>query len=124
MVRCDTPLQVEAVSTALLGKSARTRKALNRLDEAVAVCDDVMERNFGIPRRKRLNLVASALAIKSTLLVGLNRTDEAMAVWEEIIKRFETSALPTLRNAAESALSKRAGYELTRGSDDGGYRVG
>ena len=52
------------------------------------------------------------------MLFGLNRPEEALAVWEEVLRRFETSESPVLRDAAETALFRKAEYELKGGRAD------
>ena len=78
---------------------------LDRKDEALRVCDEMVAR-FGTANEPRLReVVALALSCKGFLLYILKRTDGALRVCDEIVARFGTANEPKLRGMMEGALS-------------------
>ncbi len=108
------PLLQNAVSTALLGK-ARALVNLNRLQEALAAYDEVLNRDSLSATPELVLSVAAALVAKGGVLVGLNRLDAALALWADVVRRFGTSDHPTLRHGAKMAQLKIAELHLAMG---------
>ena len=88
---------------------------LERREEALDACDEVLRRFGSSEEPYALGAVAQTLVNKGALLVALDRTEEGFTAWDEAVRRFEASDLPALRDAAESALCGRAQHELTEG---------
>ena len=98
------------MAAALLGK-AKALVYLDRLQEAVAVCDEVLERHGDSP--ESLGPVAAALAAKGDLLVGLSRPLAALATLDEAVRRCETSGRPELLDMAKVALLEIANLHFS-----------
>ena len=62
----------------------------NRLEEALAICDEAVRR-FG----DRQGLIARVSVYRGNVLARLNRSDEALAEWDEVVRRFGTSKIPS-----------------------------
>ena len=89
---------------------------LDRPKEALEACDEALRRfGSGGDEPYGAEPVAIALVKQGALLVGLGQTEEGMAVWDEVVRRFETSDVPSLRGAAESALCIWAQHQLAEG---------
>ena len=110
----DSSLYHEEIATAVLNRVV-VLGLLNRPDEALDVCDEVLRRFGSSDEPYGVEAVAQTLVNKGALLVALDRTEEAFAAWDEVVRRFEESDVPALRDAAESALCRRAQHELTEG---------
>ena len=110
----DATLYHEEIVTAVLN-SVAVLGSLGRPDEAVELCDEALRRFGSSDEPYGVEAVAQALVSKGSLLVGLDRTEEGFGAWDEVIRRFEVSDVPALRDAAESALCRRAQHELTEG---------
>ena len=110
----DASLYHEEIATAVLN-SVVVLGSLNRPDEALEVCDEALRRFGSGDGTHGVEAVAQILVSKGSLLVGLDWTEEGFAAWEEVIRRFEASEVPALRDAAESALCRRAQHELMEG---------
>ncbi len=110
----DIPLYHEEIATAILN-SVAVLGSLNRPEEALEACDEVFRRFGSSEEPHALGAVAQTLVHKGALLVAVDRTEEAYAAWDEVVRRFEASDVPALRDAAESALCRRAYHELTEG---------
>lgn len=83
---------------------------LDRLDLAVAICDEAVAR-FGQSVEPELRIaVATALVNKGErLLRGLGQREQAYAVYDEVVDRFGEASEPELRiMAAQALLSKGA----------------
>jgi hypothetical protein len=81
---------------------------LDRKDEALRVCDEMVAR-FGTANEPRLReVVALALSCKGFLLYILNRKDGALAVCYEFLRyRFGEDNEPELRGMMEGILSAK-----------------
>ena len=110
----DATLHHEEIATAVLNRVV-VLGSLGRPDEAVELCDEALRRFGSSDEPYGVEAVAQALVSKGSLLVGLDRTEEGFGEWDEVIRRFEVSDVPELRDAAESALCRRAQHELTEG---------
>ena len=104
----------EEITAAALNK-VLVLDLLDRPREALEACDEALQRFGSSDESNGVEAVAKTLVIKGALLVALGRTEEGFAAWEEVIRRFEASDVPALRDAAESALCRRARHELTEG---------
>ena len=110
----DSPLYHEEIATAVLNRVV-VLSSLNRPDEALEACDDVIRRFGSGDGPNGVEVIAQTLVSKGSLLASLDRTEEAFAAWDEVVQRFEASDEPALRDAAESALGRRAQHELIQG---------
>ncbi len=88
---------------------------MNRWEEALEACDEALQRFGSSDESYDVEAVAQALVSKGATLVALDRTKEGFAEWDEVVRRFEASDVPALRDAAESALCRRAHHELIEG---------
>ena len=109
-----SPLYHEEIATAVLNRVV-VLGSLNRPDEALEACDEALRRFGSGDEPYGVEAVAQTLVSKASLLASLDRTEEAFAAWNEVVRRFEASDEPALRDAAESALCRRAQHELTEG---------
>ena len=114
------PALRELVAKALYGKGYRLGP-LNRSEDAIGVCDDLVRR-FGDatepglrelvaerPVQQGLHAGRSApartpLAPTTTSCVGSNRGEDAIGVYDEVVRRFGDAAEPSLRELVASAL--------------------
>ena len=110
----DASLYHEEIATAVLNR-VLVLDLLDRPEEALEACDEALRRLGGGDEPYGVEAVAQTLVNKGALLVGLDRTEEGFAAWDEVVRRFEASDVPALRDAAESALCRRAQHELTEG---------
>ena len=110
----DASLYHEEIATAVLNR-VLVLDLLDRPEEALEACDEVLQRFGSSEEPYALGAVAQTLVNKGALLVALDRTEEGFAAWDEALRRFEASDLPALRDAAESALCGRAEHELSEG---------
>ncbi len=106
-----------AITTALLGK-ARALKSLNRLQEAVAVYDEVLDRHSGDTTLESVGSVATALVAKGAVLVSLNRPLAALTTLDDAVRRCGTSDDPMLQHGAKFAQLKIAELHLAMGRGD------
>ena len=102
----------EEVATAVLNK-VLALDLLDRPREALEACDEAIQRFGSSDESYGAEAIARTLLIKGAQLVALDRTEEGFAAWDEVIRRFEMSDVSALRDTAESALCRRAEYELT-----------
>ena len=87
-----------------LFKTTAALNVLNRAEDTVEACDEVIRR-FGeseIPAV--LVWVAKALANKGTTLSELNRPQDALEAYGEVIRRFGRSETPALLDSVATAL--------------------
>ena len=92
-----------AVARKLIEKGT-TFGQLNRPEDALATCDEVLRR-FGASAAPALReAVALALLNKGTALSALRRPEDVLATYDEVIQRFGASAAPALREAVAIAL--------------------
>ena len=87
-----------------LFKTTAASNVLNRDEDTVEACDEVIRR-FGeseIPAV--LVWVAKALANKGSALCELNRPQDALEAYGEVIRRFGRSETPALLNSVATAL--------------------
>ena len=110
----DASLYHEEIATAVLN-SVVVLGSLNRPEEALEACEEALRRFGRGDEPHNVEAVAQTLVSKGSLLVGLDWTEEGFAAWDEVIRRFEASEVPALRDAAESALCRRAQHELSEG---------
>ena len=90
-----------------LFKTTVALNVLNRAEDTVEACDEVIRR-FGeseIPAV--LVWVAKALANKGTTLSELNRPQDALEAYGEVIRRFGRSETPALLDSVATALVNR-----------------
>ena len=80
---------------------------LNRLEEALAVSDEVVRRFGESEAPALLEPVAKALANKGATLGVLNRLEEALAVSDEVVRRFGESEAPALLEPVAKALANK-----------------
>ena len=69
----------------------------NRLQESLAVCDEIVRRFEKKDATFVLELVAIAIFHKATYLSELDRMDEALAAYDDVTHRFGESDEPSLR---------------------------
>ena len=81
----------------------------DRLAEALAVWDEVVQRFGASDAPADLMQVSMALVNRGTALGSLNRQEEALASWDEVVRRFGESAAPTLLLAVARALVNKGG---------------
>ncbi len=76
---------------------------LNRLDEAIAILDQVVGRwgNSADPHLRER--ISKALLNKASALIQLSHREQALATYEEILMRFGSASDPELRRQAEIA---------------------
>jgi tetratricopeptide (TPR) repeat protein len=85
--------------------------ALKLSSEALAVCDDVVERcNGKAPPSASPEHVAWALTIKQSVLAYEERSEEAAEICSQIIDRFGPGSATPLPEAAATALAARAAH--------------
>ena len=90
-----------------LFKTTAASNILNRAEDTVEACDEVIRR-FGkseIPAV--LVWVAKALVNKGTALSELNRPQDALEAYDEVIRRFGESETPALLDSVAFALGNR-----------------
>ena len=110
----DASLHHEEITAAALNCTV-VLGSLNRPAEALEACDEALRRFGSGDEPHDVEGVAHTLVSKGALLVTLDRNEEGFAAWDEVVGRFEASEVPALRDAAESALCKRAQHELAEG---------
>ena len=86
---------------------------LNRLEDAIAVCDDAMRRFEDCDSPLVLGIVARVPVYKAAILVNLNRSEEALAVYDDAVRRFGDSDVPGVRYWVARALNGK-GVTLER----------
>jgi TolA-binding protein len=80
---------------------------LNRREEVIAVCDEVVRR-FGDATEPDLReRVATALFTKGVTMGILNHRDEAIAVYDEVVRRFGDATEPALREKVAKAIARK-----------------
>jgi tetratricopeptide (TPR) repeat protein len=95
--------RVQGVAQALM-KKAFQLGALERSEDAIAVCNEVVDR-FGAAEGLALREgVASALIYKGIWLSKLQRSEDAIAAYDDVLKRFGSAQEPTLRERVARAL--------------------
>ncbi|MDE0702359.1 MAG: tetratricopeptide repeat protein [Rhodospirillaceae bacterium] len=104
----------DEIATAILNR-VMVLGSLSRPDEALEACEEALRRFGSSDELYGVEAVAQILVCKGSLLADLDRTEEAFAAWDEVVRRFEDSDVLALRDAAESALCRRAQHELTEG---------
>ena len=91
---------------------------LNRSEEAIAVCDEVVRR-FGEATEAALHEpVAEALVNKGNRLGVLKRSEEAIAVYDEVMHRFGEATEAALREQVAMALQKKHETLVGLGRED------
>ena len=87
-----------------LFKTTAASNVLNRDEDTVEACDEVIRR-FGESEIPAILVwVAKALANKGSALCELNRPQDALEAYGEVIRRFGRSETPALLNSVASAL--------------------
>ncbi len=109
----EPPLRI-IITTALLGK-ARALTELNRLPEAVAAYDAVLDRHSGGTTPKSMGPAAAALVGKGAALAALGRPLAALTTLDDAVRRCGTSDHPMLKHAAKCAQLKIADVHLGMG---------
>ena len=109
--KSEIPNVLEQVAKALVNKGA-TLGRLNRLQEALDVCDEMVRRFEKSEIPNVLEQVAKALVNKGGILVGLNHLTEALDAWDEVAYCFGESESLILREWTEIALLSKANLEL------------
>ena len=110
----DASLYHEEIAMAVLNRVV-VLGSLNRPEETLEACDEALRWFGSSDEPYDVEAIAQILVNKGALLVALDRTEEGFAAWDEVVRRFEASDVPALRDAAESALCRRAQHDLTEG---------
>lgn len=76
----------------------------NRVGEALALWDDVVERFGASASTEDLEAVGMALVNRGTALGRLNQPEEAIATWDEVVRRFGASDARVHRHAVVRSL--------------------
>ena len=84
---------------------------LNRRQDALETCDEVLRRFGESETPADLERVATALLNRADLLSALNRPQEALDACDEVVRRFGESAAPALIERVNAALLGRADIE-------------
>lgn len=90
-----------------------TKAGLRRLDEELAGCDAVVERDGAASTPAQRERVSRALANKAFTLGSLGRHEEQLAVYDDILARYSDAPEPALR---EHAAEARAGKIIALGA--------
>ena len=94
----------EMVVARKLIEKGTTLGRLNRPEDALATCDEVIRR-FGASEAPALReAIAIALLNKGTALSALRRPEDVLATYDEVMQRFGASEAPALREAVAIAL--------------------
>ena len=91
------------VATALVNKGV-VLGALDRPEEVLAACGEVLRRFGGSDAPLLLEVVAKALVNKEAALGALGRLEEVLATCEEVLRRFGGSDAPPLLGQVAKAL--------------------
>ena len=101
--RCENQTLLKSVAIALVNKGALCAR-LNRPQDALAACDEML-RLFGQNDNVEiLEWVAKALFNKGCALRELHRLQDALAIWDEVGSRFGESQNPTVAEVVAKAL--------------------
>ena len=95
-----------AVARALVNKGSMLG-ALNRPQEAIAACDEVVGRFGQSDTPAMLESVARALVNKGAALGALNRPQDAIAAYDEVVRRFGQSDTPAMLESVARALMNK-----------------
>jgi tetratricopeptide (TPR) repeat protein len=91
------------IARVLVNKGA-TLGQLGRREEAIALCDEVLNR-FDTATEPELRVcVAQALINKGAMLGKLNRPEEAITVYDDVLIRFGVATESALRESVAKAL--------------------
>ena len=102
--------ELARAAEALFNKSS-TLWTLNRSEQAMAVCDE-MVRRYGNGGGFEVRIpLANALLTKGISLGALGRGEEAMATYEDVVRRFDNTLLRELQKVVADALNG-LGFEL------------
>ena len=105
---CETSDPGESAATALVNKGVALA-AMNRPQDALDACDEVVRRFEGSETPAILTSIATALVNRAAALSAMNRPQEALDACEEAIRRFGQSAIPSvLERVATALVSKGA----------------
>jgi tetratricopeptide (TPR) repeat protein len=85
--------------------------------EAIQICDEVVDRLAGDPDPWRRRTVAHALSVKAAALWQVNQREAALAVWEELSEAFGADPAPRLRASTANALLQTCRALAEQGSD-------
>ena len=108
----DSDASAEMVGRELLEEGDALRKQ-NRLEEALAVYDEVVRR-FGESERLAIRrIIAIALTNKGIALSKLNRPEESLVVFDEIVRRFGESEAPDLLELVAKAFANKGEKLIT-----------
>ncbi len=108
----DAPTSSMFIAAALVERGG-ILYGLNRLEEALAVYDDVMHRFGESDESALVDLIATALVNKGLSLVRLNRPKEALATFDEVERRFGTNDASDILEQLSTALFTK-GDTLTK----------
>ena len=112
MVPAKAAVLREAVATALHRKGVLLWE-LERPEEALATCDEVVRR-YGASETPALReAVATAFVNKGVTLRRLRRLEEALVTYDEVVGRYGASEPPVLREAVATAFVNK-GVALRR----------
>ena len=106
--KSETPALLERVASALVNRGA-VLSALNRPQNALAACDEVIRRFGKSETPALLERVATALGNRGAALGTLNRPQDALEASDEVIRRFGKSETPALLERVAGALVNRGG---------------
>ena len=101
------PAILEVVAQALFNKSSVLGE-LNRLEEGIAVCEQIDHKFKDSDAPEVLQVVSQAHMRKGAILVELNRPIEAIAVFDEIIRRFGDTNITAILEIISQALLYKA----------------
>ena len=94
------------VATAL-GNRGGALVALNRPQDALEACDEVVRRFGESDSPALLERVAGALVNRGGALVALNRPQDALEACDEVVRRFGESETPALLERVATALGNK-----------------
>lgn len=96
------------IAVALIAKADLFLNDLERYEDAVAACDDLLRRLNGASEPDLIVYIAEAMKLKGAALGRLNRPDDALAVYGELISRFGGAVAAELRESVVQALYLKA----------------
>ena len=102
-VSADTGVTEEAAGLELIEKGSVLREK-NRLEEALSVFDEAVDRYGESTRPHLLVVAAKALIRKGEIFHALGRTEEALATCEEVDRRYGGNEAPAVSETVAAAL--------------------
>ena len=99
----DAGTAENAAGVELIERGSELRKK-NRLQEAISVFDEVINRYGESAPRRHPELTANALVRKGEVLHALGRPEEALATCDEVIRRYGDNEAPEISERVAAAL--------------------